>query len=133
MQKCRIVPRNCEKFTSDFLYEHKSDNFFYCISLSSSNQVQHLTPQLINAGTIKMSYPENKAAEENFENLSRHFAGGITTIRDLCDESIDVKTFMLQTQHHIKMSIQKCEESVKQGQSTQVLVDNSALAARSGH
>ena len=83
-----------------------------------------------------MSYPENKAAEENFENLSRHFANytsPITTIRDLCDESIDVKTFMLQTQHHIKMSIQKCEESVKQGQSTQVLVDNSALAARSTH
>ena len=30
-----------------------------------SNQIQNLTPQLINAGTIKISYPENKAAEEN--------------------------------------------------------------------
>merc|ERR1719474_2504045 len=34
-----------------------------------SSQVQHLTPQLVNAGTIKMTYPENKAADENFEIL----------------------------------------------------------------
>ena len=67
-----------------------------------------MTPQLINAGTIKMSYPENKAAEENFENLSRHFAGGITTIRDLCDESIDVKTFMRQTQVIILQRTCRC-------------------------
>ena len=88
-----------------------------------------MTPQLINAGTIKMNYPDNKAAEENFENLSKHYAGGVQTIRDLCDESIDIRTFLQQTQLHIKKSIQICEEAVRNRQ-TQIVVDNSALAAR---
>ena len=30
------------------------------IIISIVNQVQNLTPQLVNAGTIKMTYPENK-------------------------------------------------------------------------
>ena len=94
-----------------------------------STQVQNLTPQLINAGTIKMNYPENKAAEENFENLSKHYAEGIQSIRDLCDESIDVRTFLQQTLQHVKKSVNICEEAIKNRQ-TQIVVDNSALAAR---
>ena len=42
-----------------------------------SHQVQNLTPQLLNAGTIKMNYPENKAADENFANLRKQYAAGV--------------------------------------------------------
>ena len=46
-----------------------------------SSQVENLTPQLVNAGTIKINYPENKAADENFENLRKQYAAGVQSIR----------------------------------------------------
>ena len=68
-----------------------------------SSQVENLTPQLVNAGTIKMNYPENKAADENFENLRKQYAAGVQSIRDLCDEAIDIRTFLRQTSEHIQV------------------------------
>ena len=35
--------------------------------------MESLTPQLMNAGRIRMVYPENKAADEHFENLRRQY------------------------------------------------------------
>ena len=94
-----------------------------------SSRVQNLTPQLINAGTIKINYPENKAAEENFENLRKQYADGMQTIRDLCDESIDLRTFLKRTEEHIRSSVDACEDGMTQRQ-PQKVVDNTALAAR---
>ena len=78
--------------------KHRSENL-----LQLSSQVQNLTPQLVNAGTIKMNYPENKAADENFENLRKQYAAGVQTIRDFCDEAIDIRTFLKQTSDHIQV------------------------------
>jgi len=97
--------------------------------LQLSSQVQHLTPQLVNAGTIKMTYPENKAADENFENLRKQYAAGVQTVRDFCDEAIDIKTFLAQTSDHIQASITACEEGVRTKQS-QIIVESTTLAAR---
>jgi len=94
-----------------------------------SHQVQNLTPQLLNAGTIKMNYPENKAADENFANLRKQYAAGVQTIREYCDEAIDIKTFLKQTAEHIQASITTCEDGVKNKQS-QVIVESTTLAAR---
>lgn len=94
-----------------------------------SSQVQNLTPQLINAGTIRMNYPDNKAADENFENLRKQYAEGVQTIRDLCDESMDARSFLRQTEEHIRRAVAASEEGLRSRQ-TQVLVDNTALAAR---
>ncbi len=94
-----------------------------------SSQVQNLTPQLINAGTIRMNYPDNKAADENFENLRKQYAEGVQAIRDLCDESMDSKTFLRQTEDHIRRAIATSEDGLRMRQ-PQVLVDNTALAAR---
>ena len=57
-------------------YDYRSEGL---VSLSS--QVENLTPQLVNAGTIKINYPENKAADENFENLRKQYAAGVQSIR----------------------------------------------------
>ena len=76
--------------------------------LQLSSQVQNLTPQLVNAGTIKMNYPENKAADENFENLRKQYAAGVQTIRDFCDEAIDIRTFLRQTSEHIQVRHDFC-------------------------
>jgi len=102
----------------------KSDNL-----LQLSSQVQNLTPQLVNAGTIKVNYPENKAADENFENLRKQYAGAVQTIRDNCDESIEIATFLRQTEAHIRHSITLCEEGVRNKQS-QLIVESTTLAAR---
>ena len=44
-------------------------------------QVESLTPQVINAGRIRMVYPENKAAADHFENLRSQFAEGVQRVR----------------------------------------------------
>merc|ERR1719228_3139733 len=97
--------------------------------LHLSSQVMNLTPQLVNAGTIKMTYPENKAADENFENLRKQFATGVQRIRDESDESIDIRTFLRQTEEHIRRSVATCEEGVA-GRQSQVIVESTTLAAR---
>merc|ERR1719295_1684723 len=97
--------------------------------LQLSSQVQHLTPQLVNAGTIKMTYPENKAADENFENLRKQYAAGVQSIRESCDESIDIKSFLLQTEDHIQRSLAACEEGIRHKQSS-TIVESTTLAAR---
>jgi len=97
--------------------------------LHLSSQVQNLTPQLINAGTIRMNYSDNKAADENFENLRKQYAEGVQLIRDVCDESMDVKTFLRQTEDHIRKAVTASEDGLRTRQ-PQVLVDNTALAAR---
>ena len=94
-----------------------------------SSQVQNLTPQLINAGTIRMNYPDNKAADENFENLRKQYAEGVHTIRDLCDESMETRAFLRQTEEHIRRAVAASEEGLRSKQ-TQIMVDNTALAAR---
>ncbi len=92
-----------------------------------SSQVQTLTPQLINAGTIRMNYPENRAAEENFENLCRQFAEDVQSIRDLCDECVDTRIFLQQTEAELKRALQQCEYAISTGAPH---VESSALAAR---
>ena len=43
--------------------------------------MESLTPQLVNAGRIRMVYPENKAADDHFENLRSQFAEGVQRVR----------------------------------------------------
>jgi len=76
-----------------------------------------------------MTYPENKAADENFENLRKQYAAGVQSIRDCCDESIDIKTFLRQTEEHIRRSVTTCEQGMSAKQS-QVIVESTTLAAR---
>ena len=51
------------------------------------------------------------------------------TIRDLCDESIDVRTFLQQIEEHIRRAVGACEEAIHNRQ-RQTVIDNSALGAR---
>ena len=42
--------------------------------LGLSGQMESLAPQLVNAGRIRMVYPDNKAADEHFQNLHQQLA-----------------------------------------------------------
>merc|ERR1719219_3281853 len=63
--------------------------------LSVAGQIESLTPQLINAGRIRMVYPENKAADEHFNNLKSQYSEQLHQGRALVDEVTDSKAFIL--------------------------------------
>ena len=60
-----------------------------------------------------MNYSDNKAADENFENLRKQYAEGVQLIRDVCDESMDVKTFLRQTEDHIRKAVTASEDGLR--------------------
>ncbi len=60
-------------------------------------QVESLTPQLINAGRIRMVYPDNKSADEHFENLRSQLSENLHRLRGLCDVATDSKAFVAQS------------------------------------
>jgi len=56
--------------------------------------VESLTPQLVNAGRIRMNYPHNKAADEHFQNLRSQYADSVEHMRNLCDQALDPAEFI---------------------------------------
>ncbi|XP_076339164.1 vinculin-like isoform X5 [Tachypleus tridentatus] len=97
--------------------------------MSSANQVESLTPQLVNAGRIRMAYSTNKAADEHFENLRKQYAESIQKMRNLIDEATDTVKFIKVSEDCIIKHTKKCEESVVH-QEPQHMVDNTSSIAR---
>lgn len=62
--------------------------------LNMANHLESLTPQLVNAGRIRMNYPDNRAAEEHFDNLCTQYADTVGSMRNLCDEAVDAANFV---------------------------------------
>ncbi|XP_066959700.1 vinculin isoform X9 [Macrobrachium rosenbergii] len=97
--------------------------------LASSGQVESLTPQLVAAGRIRMTYPSNKAADEHFENLRRQYAESIQKVRDLADEATDSAAFISASENLIKRHTAHCEASISNHE-PQAMVDNTSAIAR---
>ncbi|XP_076353429.1 vinculin-like isoform X5 [Tachypleus tridentatus] len=97
--------------------------------MSSANQIESLTPQLINAGRIRMAYPTNKAADEHFENLRKQYAESIHKMRNLADEATDTVKFIKNSEDKIMKHTEKCEESIVH-QEPQHMVDHTSSIAR---
>lgn len=97
--------------------------------LSSASQVESLTPQLVAAGRIRMSFPGNEAADEHFENLRREYADRIERVRDLADELTDSAAFIKASEALMQKYTAACERAIAAGES-QAVVDNVSNAAR---
>ncbi|XP_049847129.1 vinculin isoform X1 [Schistocerca gregaria] len=97
--------------------------------LSSATQVESLTPQLINAGRIRKSYPESKAADEHFENLVSQYSDSIQRVRALCDEATDSADFIKMSEEQIQKHTVLCEDAIHTNQ-RQKMVDNTSSIAR---
>ncbi len=65
----------------------------FCLAFGTW-QVESLTPQLVNAGQIRMAYPQNKAADEHFENLRQQYSDSLHKMRALADEATDSAKFI---------------------------------------
>lgn len=97
--------------------------------LASAAQVESLTPQLVNAGRIRMTYPDNKAADEHFENLHRQYSESIMHMRNLADEATDTASFVKVTEDTILRHTEMCEDAMAR-QQPQQMVDNTSSIAR---
>ncbi len=64
-----------------------------------------MTPQVVNAGKIRLHYPESKSADEHFENLRREYADALQRLRALVDEAIDSVDFIKATGKRPPVSI----------------------------
>lgn len=62
--------------------------------ISFSNEVESLTPQIINAGQIRFSHPDNKSADEHFENLKSQYQNNLEKLRSMVDEAVDSVNFV---------------------------------------
>lgn len=97
--------------------------------IAYGGQCESLTPQLMNAGRIRMVYPDNKAAEEHFENLREQFAEGMGRIRGLCDEATDSVSFVQQSADSVRQRSDACEAAVN-GANAVGLIENTSAVAR---
>ncbi|XP_071866339.1 vinculin isoform X7 [Bombus fervidus] len=96
---------------------------------ASASQVESLTPQLINAGRIRMTYPNSKAADEHFENLRQQYAETMQRARALCDEATDSGDFIRTSEEQMQKHSFLCEEAIAKSH-PQKMVDNTAAIAR---
>ncbi|XP_029173811.1 vinculin isoform X5 [Nylanderia fulva] len=96
---------------------------------ASASQVESLTPQLINAGRIRMTYPDSKAADEHFENLRQQYAETMQRARALCDEATDSGDFIRTSEEQMQKHTFLCEEAIAKAH-PQKMVDNTASIAR---
>ncbi|KAL1447578.1 hypothetical protein MTO96_044246, partial [Rhipicephalus appendiculatus] len=91
--------------------------------------VESLTPQLVNAGRIRMTYPDNKAADEHFENLHKQYSESMMHMRNLADEATDTASFVKVTEDMILKHTELCEDAMAR-QLPQQMVDNTSSIAR---
>ncbi|XP_074603743.1 vinculin [Brevipalpus obovatus] len=97
--------------------------------LSSANQVESLCPQLVKAGRIRLNHPDNKAADEHFENLRKQYEDSIQNMRNMVDQAIDPVAFIKATEDAIRKHTALCENAINNGQ-PQPMVDNASQIAR---
>ncbi|KAI1289160.1 Vinculin [Halotydeus destructor] len=96
---------------------------------STANQVESLSPQLINAGRIRLAHPENKAADEHFENLRKQYSDTVQRMRNLVDEAVDTVAFIKASEDAIRKHSALCDHAIQQ-QRPQDMVDNTSSIAR---
>lgn len=99
------------------------------ILLSSATQVDSMTPQLVNAGRIRMNYPASKAADEHLQNLKQQYADTVLRMRTLCDQATDPSEFIKTSEENMQMYAKLCEDAIV-GKQPQKMVDNTSNIAR---
>lgn len=97
--------------------------------MSSANQVESLTPQLVSAGRIRLTHPENKAADEHFENLRKQYADIVQRMRGQVDEAVDTIAFIKASEEAIRKHTALCDLAINH-QNPQQMVDNTSAIAR---
>ncbi|KAH9388756.1 hypothetical protein TYRP_008101 [Tyrophagus putrescentiae] len=97
--------------------------------INLSNDVESMTPQLISAGRIRFTHPDNKSADEHFENLKSQYQDNIEKLRSMVDESVDSVNFVNSSEDAILKYTTLCENAIANRQ-PQNMVENTSNIAR---
>ncbi|XP_054274607.1 vinculin-like isoform X9 [Macrosteles quadrilineatus] len=100
--------------------------------VSAASQVESLTPQLVNAGRIRLNYNESKAADEHFDNLRAQYSDSVARIRNLCDEATDSAHFIKISEEHMQKHTVMCEDAIARHE-PQKYVEQTTCIARLGN
>ncbi|XP_046665543.1 vinculin isoform X8 [Homalodisca vitripennis] len=100
--------------------------------VAAAGQVESLTPQLVNAGRIRLNYMESKAADEHFDNLRMQYADSVARIRNLCDEATDSAHFIKISEEQMQKHTILCEDAIARHE-PQKMVEQTTAIARLGN
>ncbi|XP_065219510.1 vinculin-like isoform X2 [Planococcus citri] len=96
--------------------------------VNSANQLESLTPQLVNAGRIRMNYPNNAAADKHFENLRTQYADTVGKMRNLCDEATDSAHFVKISEEQMRKHALMCEDAILKREPNKMVDHTTAIA-----
>ena len=75
-----------------------------------------------------MVYPENKAADEHFNNLRHQYADAMAKMRNHCDEATDSLAFIHQSIEAMENRASHCEDAVRSENPLKLVEHTSSLA-----
>ncbi|KAI7693994.1 Vinculin [Sarcoptes scabiei] len=97
--------------------------------INYSNQIESLTPQLISAGRIRLAHPNNKSADEHFDNLRAQYQDNLEKLQSMVDEAVDSVSFINASEDAILKYSALCENAIA-NQQPQSMVENTSNIAR---
>uniref|UniRef100_A0A914ZNS6 Vinculin n=2 Tax=Parascaris univalens TaxID=6257 RepID=A0A914ZNS6_PARUN len=99
--------------------------------IDTANHVNAMTPQIINAGKIRL-HNDSDSANQHFENLRREFADALARLRSHVDDAIDTAEFVRASEQAMRRYTGRCEDAIR-GNEPQEMVDNTSQIARLGN
>ncbi|KAI6234620.1 Vinculin [Aphelenchoides fujianensis] len=99
--------------------------------IDAANKVHQMTPQVINAGKIRLHNSSNDV-NEHFDNLRREYADALNRLREFVDDAIDTGDFVRASETAMRRHTDRCEDSIR-GNQPQEMVDNTSQIARLGN
>ncbi|KJH48075.1 vinculin family protein [Dictyocaulus viviparus] len=108
----------------------KSKNTVEAI-LDTAEKVDQMTPQLVNAGKIRL-HNQTDSAEQHFENLHRQYADALHRLRSHVDDAIDTQEFVRASETAMRRYTNRCEDAITDNY-PQGMVDNTSQIARLGN
>ncbi|XP_039286096.1 vinculin isoform X3 [Nilaparvata lugens] len=95
---------------------------------TAAGRVESLTPQLVNAGRIRLNYTHSKAADEHFSNLSAQYADSVNQVRALCDEAVDAEHFIKISEEQMQKYTILCEDDIRNHEPQKFVEHTKAIA-----
>ncbi|XP_035828646.1 vinculin [Aplysia californica] len=96
----------------------------------NSNQINDLTPQVINAARVLFSNPNNQAAVEHFDLLKKQWSDNMDRLRSLVDEAVDSEALIRAEEEGILRDTERIEEGIRARNSPQIATGASNIARR---
>ncbi|CDK13446.1 Vinculin [Caenorhabditis elegans] len=97
--------------------------------LDTAEKVEQLTPQLVNAGRVRL---HNPGSEQHFENIHKQYADALHRLRSHVDDAIDTGEFVRASETAMRRYTNHCEGAIN-GADAHGLVNNSSQIARLGN